>query len=149
MAEFSEWLQQQGITWPTNLWAGTSITTQKMTSRIVHLLKVGNGQTLRYLSVEPRWESIDLRPWLPRLNWIIQGGESGGSRAESFQLEWAREMRRHCAEAGVPYFLKQLGRRVLDGEERIQLKHSHGGDWNEWPSDLKVRQMPVQSNTQK
>ena len=84
-----------------------------------------------------------MRPWLPRLDWVIQGGESGGSQAKRFQLEWACEMRRHCAESGVPYFLKQLGCFVFDGENRVELKDSHGGNWTEWPSDLKVRQMPV------
>jgi hypothetical protein len=23
------------------------------------------------------------------------------------------------------------------------LEHPHGGDWNEWPEDLRVRQFPV------
>ena len=50
MAKFSKWLDQD---WPENLWAGTSITTQRTTSRIKHLLRVGNDETIRFLSVEP------------------------------------------------------------------------------------------------
>ncbi len=143
MAMFSDWLKDSGFEWPGNLWAGRSVTTVKTTGRIDHLLKVGNEDTIRYLSLEPQWEPIDLRPWLPQLNWIIQGGESGGNQAKPFQVEWAREMRQHCADAGVPYFLKQLGCNVLDGEQQVTLKDNHGGNWDEWPADLRVREMPV------
>jgi protein gp37 len=57
MAEFSKYIQQ---TWPVNLWVGTSITTQKSTARIKRLLKVGDGNSVRFLSVEPQWESVEL-----------------------------------------------------------------------------------------
>ena len=77
MAKFSSWLKGLGITWPENLWAGTSVTTQVTTSRIDSLLKVGDERTIRFLSVEPQIEPIDLRVWLPKLDWVIQGGESG------------------------------------------------------------------------
>lgn len=42
MAKFSAWLQRRGVLWPGNLWAGTSITTQKTTSRIKQLTDVGD-----------------------------------------------------------------------------------------------------------
>ncbi|MEE8206887.1 MAG: phage Gp37/Gp68 family protein [Nitrospinaceae bacterium] len=44
---------------------------------------------------------------MPRLDWVIQGCESGRGRRE-FDLEWARSMREQCAYSGIPYFLKQL-----------------------------------------
>ena len=88
MAEFSTWLLERGIPWPTNLWAGTSITTQATRSRIAKLLNVGDENTIRFLSVEPQVEAIDLTAWLPRLDWIIQGGESG-RQARPFAIEWA------------------------------------------------------------
>jgi len=145
MAEFSDWLKQQDIGWPINLWAGTSVTTATTTTRIDDLLKVGDKNTLHFLSVEPQWESIDLRPWLPKLDWVIQGGESG-KQAKRFQLEWAREMRKHCADARVAYFLKQLGACALDGEKRVELKARHGDNWHEWPEDLRVRKMPTKAD---
>ena len=43
MANFSSWLRGLGTTWPENLWAGTSVTTQLTISRIDSLRKVHNG----------------------------------------------------------------------------------------------------------
>jgi protein gp37 len=142
MAAFSSWLKKKGIDWPRNLWAGTSITTQGTTSRINSLLKVGDDNTIRFLSVEPQRENIDLTKWLPRLDWLIQGGESGHN-AHAFHLEWALEMIAQCKEARVPYFLKQCGSKVFFHGQRVELSNSHGGVWSEWPvQKLRVRQMP-------
>ena len=49
---------------------------------------------------------------MPRLDWVIQGCESGKGRRD-FDWGWARSMRDQCAAAGVPYFLKQL---PIDGK---------------------------------
>ncbi|MEI8375530.1 MAG: DUF5131 family protein [Planctomycetota bacterium] len=143
MAEFSAWLNAAGIPWPGNLWAGTTITAADKTLRIDELLKVGDENTIHFLSVEPQLERIDLRPWLPRLDLIIQGGESG-KQPRKFDIAWALEMHQNCQETSTPYFLKQLGAYVFRGEERIPLQHSHGGDWSAWPDDVpRFRQMPV------
>ena len=142
MAEVSRWLEARGRLGPENLWAGTSITSNQSYQRVVDLLKVGDKTTSRFLSVEPQSTEVDLSPWLPKLDWVIHGGESG-KQAEEFDLKWARDMRRACKEAGVPYFLKQLGRIVVDGKKHVKLRDSrHGGDWSEWPKSLRVRQVP-------
>ncbi len=143
MAEFSTWLGAQGIPWPTNLWAGTSVTTAGTTRRIDELLKVGTTETVHFLSVEPQLEPLDLRPWLLRLDWVIQGGESG-RQPRKFDIAWTLDMRDHCQEDGVPCFLKQLGAYTFRGEERVRLHDRHGGDWSEWPIDVpRIRQMPL------
>ncbi len=142
MAEFSVWLGAQGIPWPRNLWAGTTITTGVTASRIDELLNVGGTETVHFLSVEPQLERLDLRPWLSRLDWIIQGGESG-AQARKFDIAGAQSMHQDCRELGTPYFLKQLGAYVFHGEQRIRLGDSHGGDWTEWPDDVpRMRQTP-------
>jgi len=127
LKEFWEWLQEQSYPWPTNLWAGTSISTMKATSRIEDLLKVGDKSTLRFVAVEPQWEQIDLQPWLPKLDWIIQGGETGDARRKRFDVAWIDQMREHCREAGVPLFITQLGRRPFDGKKQLRLKDRDGG----------------------
>jgi protein gp37 len=142
MAQFSKTLLRKGVTWPTNLWAGTSLTTQATTPRIRSLLQVGDEGTIRFLSVEPQHERIDLSPWLRQLDWIIQGGESGRG-ACPFQLEWALGLIRQCREAKVPYFLKQLGSVVLRGGKRLTFEDGHAGEWSEWPAEMRVRQMPT------
>jgi protein gp37 len=113
MAKFSSWL---GAPWPDNLWAGTSVTTQVTTSRIDSLLRVGDERTIRFLSVEPQVERIDLLPWLPKLDWVIQGGESG-RKARPFDIAWADDMINQCSQHGVALFIKQLGSEVTDRGE--------------------------------
>lgn len=141
MARFSEWLAQRNVEWPGNLWAGTSITTRSSTTRIKHLLRVGNSDTIHFLSVEPQWESIDLSRWLPEIDWVIQGGHAGNHQ-HPFAIEWADEMREQCADFGVALFLKQLGSCVTIEGEKIHGHRGHGGDWSKWPPRLRVRQMP-------
>jgi protein gp37 len=139
MAAFSRWLS---FDWPSNLWVATSITTQRSTSRVGHLLRVGNENTTRFLSVEPQWEEINLERWLPSIDWVIQGGESG-PKAHGFHLEWAHSLIQQCKAHRVPFFLKQLGSNVCHNRKKATFAHSHGGDWNEWPKRVRIRQFPA------
>ena len=142
MAEFSRWLAGQGVAWPGNLWAGTSVTSRATTSRIRHLLEVGDDRTMRFLSVEPQVEAIDLTPWLPKLDWIIQGGESG-RKARPFDLAWAESMTERTQMHCVPLFIKQLGSSVEVGGVPTTFDDNHAGDWSEWPERVRVRTMPI------
>jgi protein gp37 len=142
MAKFSRWLADQGLDWPENLWAGTSVTSQATTSRIKHLVEVGDERTVHFLSVEPQVEAVDLRTWLQKIDWVIQGGESGRN-ARQFDLSWAISLMEHCARLGVPYFLKQLGSHVVGSGRKVAFGDSHAGDWAEWPIPLRIRQMPL------
>ena len=78
MAEFADWLRQRGLSWPPNLWAGTSLTTNGSRPRISELRKV--RATVQFLSVEPQIKEIDLAGRLKDIHWVIQGGESGKSK---------------------------------------------------------------------
>jgi protein gp37 len=149
MAQFSSWLKEMGYSWPANLWAGASVLDQSMAKQVQHLLKVGDEHTIRFLSVEPQLGPIDLRKWLPGINWVIQGGESGSpnasderKRPREFKMEWAYDLKQQCFEAGVPYFLKQLGRVVTYLGMQQRLRDPHGGNWEEWPEELRIRKMP-------
>jgi len=96
----------------------------------------------------------------PAIDWVIAGGESGNG-ARPCALEWLEAIRDQCAAAKVACFVKQLGgfivseqRTVVDAEEqealgldskwawRAGLKDRKGGDWSEWPEELRVRQFP-------
>jgi protein gp37 len=144
MAKFWWWLKERGVSWPTNLWVGTSISMSRRLARVDHLLDVGDRETVHFLCVQPQLERIDLKPWLPWLDWCIQGGEFGGSQARRFQVGWTEDLQEDCHEAGTAYFLNQLGSYAFDGDDRIRLYHPHGGDWLEWPEHLRVRQVPHQ-----
>jgi hypothetical protein len=97
------------------------------------------------------------------IHWIIVGGESGGG-ARRCDVDWVRWIISQCRKAGVPVFCKQLGADVYDinttsaGEfpdemcwpdgtktdcHSVLLKDSKGGNMEEWPADLRVRQMPA------
>ncbi|MDR3485406.1 MAG: phage Gp37/Gp68 family protein [Bradyrhizobium sp.] len=45
---------------------------------------------------------------MPRLDWIIVGGESGPG-ARPMHPDWVHSIRDQCADAGVPFFFKQWG----------------------------------------
>lgn len=72
------------------------------------------------------------------LHWVIAGGESGNG-ARPFDLEWARTIKTQCEEAGINFFMKQLGANPL-GIENMSKK---GNLLEEMPADLRVRQLPI------
>jgi protein gp37 len=107
----------------------------------------------------------------PHLDWVIAGGESG-SGARPFEVAWAHSIVKQCRDAGVPVFVKQLGSKPVvpagrlrhwewGGEIgrtarfsptdpahessapwRVVLDDRKGGDPQEWPEPLRVRQFP-------
>lgn len=145
MAEFSRWLSEQQLDWPPNLWVGTSVTTQATVSRVEALLQVGDRHTLRFVSVEPQWESIDLADYLPGLDWVIQGGLSG-NHTHPFALEWADDLRQQCRNHRVAYFLKQLGSAVHEKGKKVRFGPGKQAAWDDWPKRLRVRQMPIRKH---
>ncbi|MCH8476205.1 MAG: phage Gp37/Gp68 family protein [Opitutales bacterium] len=98
---------------------------------------------MKGLSIEPLWERIPADQLdLTGIDWVIVGGESGHKDARPFDLARAREIRNHCQKNSVAFFLKQLGRNQVDKGKPIKLRDGHGGDWDEWPGDLKIREFP-------
>ena len=73
------------------------------------------------------------------ISWVIIGGESG-PHARPFDLAWARDLIGQCRAAGVPVFVKQLG---AVWAKESGAKHAHGGNPDEWPEDLRVREWPT------
>jgi protein gp37 len=52
--------------------------------------------------------SITVARTLPKIDWVIIGGESGHS-ARPMHVDWVRSLRDQCVEADVPVFFKQWG----------------------------------------
>ncbi len=106
--------------WPSNIWIGTSVESQKYAHRITVLERI--PAPIRFVSAEPLLEPVDLRSWLDRgaLNWLIVGGESG-RRARTMDIDWVRQLRDQALDAGVAFFLKQLGgsRGKRGGDEAV------------------------------
>jgi protein gp37 len=160
-----------GLVPMTNVWLGTTVENQEQAERrIPELLWI--PAAVRFLSMEPLLGPVDLtalgvggqegltdaltgvrersgsiREDGDAIDWVIVGGESG-PKARPFDLAWARFIRDQCEVVGVACFVKQLGARPVDDESLAggkaidRLKDKHGGDWDEWPADLRVREFP-------
>lgn len=116
-----------------NVWLGVSVEDQERANeRIPDLLATPAAQ--RFISAEPLLGPVDLRAiisrdgvlgpfvpfnalrnqsWidgrsLPRIDWVIAGGESGPGARPSHP-DWFRALRDQCAGAGVAFFFKQWG----------------------------------------
>jgi protein gp37 len=73
-----------------NVWLGVSTEDQRRADERLPVLLTANA-VIRWASVEPLLEEVDLRPWLAGLDWIVVGGESG-SDARPFDITWARDI---------------------------------------------------------
>jgi len=127
---------------PANVCCMTTVTSQETLHRVDELRLV--DCCMRGISAEPLWEMLPAGALnLEGIDWLIAGGESGAKgRCKPFHLEWAHELRDICSKSGVAYFLKQVGSNAFLNGEPIALAHRHGGDWREWPDDLRVREFP-------
>lgn len=116
--------------WPKNVWIGTSVESQKYAPRLTVLARL--PAAVRFVSVEPLLESVDLSQWLEAdaVSWVIVGGESGPN-ARPMELEWVRALRDQTNDAGVAFFLKQLGgiRNKRGGEAAVIDSRT----WREFP----------------
>jgi len=67
----------------------------------------------RSIHCEPLLERIDLSPYLgPWVGMVSAGGESGED-ARVCDYGWVLDIRRQCAEKGVPFHFKQTGAKFL------------------------------------
>lgn len=122
--------------WPLrNVWLGVSVEDQRRANERIPIL-LDTPAAVRFVSAEPLLEAVDLRAFRG-LDWVIVGGESG-REARLFDPDWARRVVADCHAIGATPFVKQMGRRPIC----LILKDSHGGDWDEWPEDLRVRRFP-------
>lgn len=157
-------LQNHGGPWPLpNVMLLVSAEDQKRADeRIPDLLATPAAR--RGVSVEPMLGPVDLSIYLARgvieakpgdadydaLDWVICGGESG-PKARPFDVVAAEDLARQCKEAGVAFYMKQLGAWPFDSREperdrgpsRIRLGNRKGGDPSEWAEHLRVRQFPA------
>lgn len=145
-----------------NVWLGTTVENQQMADKRIPLL-LEIPAAVRFLSCEPLLGEVDLEaafsvcdssgePSSPRCNpdssnaisWVIIGGESG-NKARPFHLSWARSLIRQCQEAQVSVFMKQVGSNsVCDEYDSGAYWHikGKGGDIEDFPEDMRVREFP-------
>lgn len=125
-----------------NVWLGVSVEHQETDCRILDLLSI--RAAVRFLSCEPLLGPLDLQypktiwptgpqmccsgkdcgcmgmpsepPLIHGINWVIAGGESGPG-ARPMHRDWVRSLRDQCQSARIPFFFKQWGEWVAEGQK--------------------------------
>ncbi|MDZ8070418.1 MAG: phage Gp37/Gp68 family protein [Nostoc sp. DedQUE08] len=153
-------LQQYFIDQPfplPNVWLGTSTENQQMSNkRIPILLQI--PAAVRFLSCEPLLEEIDFRQggaiqklisdsyeWElvnEDIQWIVVGGESGPN-SRPCHIEWLESIVQQCHAVKTPVFVKQLGANAKFEGQRFKTRDKKGGEIEEFPLHLQVREFPV------
>jgi protein gp37 len=144
--------------WPLpNVWLGHSIANKTDADRDIAIF-LESPAAVHFLSVEPLLGPVDLRPWLhghedagtPPLDWVIVGGESGPG-ARPCNVQWIRSIVGQCKDAGCCVFCEAARAqplidvrddRTISGWRKRPLRDRKGGDWSEWPEDLRIREFP-------
>jgi protein gp37 len=153
MLEWVRLYQRRAGPLPRNVWLCVSVTTAGTLGRLAPVRGLRDelpGHVVG-LSVEPlpadlapvlRQHWPDLPSWL---SWVKMGGESDqpGAPARPCAAEWLRGLRDFFCGGSTAVFVKQLGSNATEAGRRLRLRDGHGGDWGEWPEDLRVREMPL------
>lgn len=157
---------EQPPQWPLeNVWIGVTVEDKtRAEERLDDLVMI--PAAVRWVSYEPALELVNFAPWLeltvpaseryyqPAIDWIVCGGESAQTRANTrpFDLAWARAVRDQCRAGGAAFFMKQLGSNPnwLDRTDPSGYGVPEGKSsrykWHEpehWPKDLQVQEFPA------
>ncbi len=124
------------LLWPLpNLWLGVSVEDQRQANERIPVL-LDTPAAMRWIGAEPLLGPVDLtgvdtmhfcgaenlhalegitRDFMgetmgsvPRIDWIVVGGESGPD-ARPMHPDWVRGLRNQCKAAAVPFFFKEWG----------------------------------------
>lgn len=132
---------------PPNIWAGTSITNKKTLFRLRDLKRV-QGPNIKWLSIEPLWEDLELEADdLDGISWVVVGGESGTSPTPC-EKTWIEKIVFLCQAKNIPVFVKQVGTYMAKEKNRAfrtKQLDGHGGNWEGWPIEwdaIRRREMP-------
>ncbi|HZV36753.1 MAG TPA: DUF5131 family protein [Verrucomicrobiae bacterium] len=94
----------------------------------------------------PYYRESDGEPcirYLDSVDMVIFGGESTqGKPARACNIEDIRSGVQQCRECDVKAYVKQMGSNAQIGGIRVPFKDKKGGDMEEWPKDLRVREWP-------
>ncbi len=113
------------LPWPSNVWVGVSIETERYRWRADHLRQV--PAAVRFISAEPLLGPL-ARVDLSGVEWVITGGESGNGH-RPIDPDWVRDLRDRCQQQGVAFFHKQWGGRTPKANGR----ELDGRTWDEFP----------------
>jgi protein gp37 len=119
-------ISRLGLPLPRQIWLGVSVENQTFANnRIPALLSI--PAAVRFLSCEPLLGPLDLTRYLPGIQWVIDGGESGPDRRPA-DYDWFRSIRDQAIMSGVPYYHKQGNSRYSDSDKVLD-----GVIWHQYP----------------
>ena len=134
-----------------NVWIGVSCENQKTFNERVPIL-ADIPARVRFLSIEPLLEHIRFsglltvgkpKKLLSSIDWVIVGGESGNDAGEfrfrPCSVEWMESIVNACLVLNIPAFVKQMG---TDIATRHRMTDRHGGNIDEFPGSLQIREFP-------
>jgi protein gp37 len=125
--------------WPLpNVAIGCTIENQAMAEKRLPLL-AGIPAAMRFVSCEPLLERVDLGAY--PIDWVISGGKSGPHHGQTFDVNWARDLKAQCDRYGRAFHLKQLGQYWVDGERSYTGSDTHG-KIQQFPADLQIQGYP-------
>lgn len=133
-AELFGWLMHWRKNPPSHLWIGVSVEDQKRADERIPLL-LQTPAAVRFLSIEPLLEKVDLRlddAWVQFANqktWAIVGGESGKNRRDC-GVDAISSIILQCATARVPVFCKQDAALLPGQKGRLS---DHAWSYKEFP----------------
>jgi len=124
-----------------NVWIGVSIESEEQMGRLEYLKDL---PCTTFASFEPLIGPIKWDERMDSLKWCIIGGESGNDKGRhlyrKMELEWMLHLINGAKSSGVPCFVKQLG---TYQSKQLALKDRHGGSFEEFSEEFKVREFPT------
>jgi len=120
--------------WPSNVWAGTSVESQRVIDRLDVLRHC--KASVRFVSFEPLITPIE-KVNLRGIQWAIVGGESGPDFRE-MKHAWARDLRDQCVAAGVAFFFKQSASKRPESMPYLIEADGTKTEWHQYPGDPQV-----------
>lgn len=117
-----------------NVWLGVTVENQKQAKiRIPLLSKL--PASIKYISVEPMLENIDLSTNnnIEILDWVICGGETG-AKARNIEKEWVNNLLYQCVSSNIPFFFKSWGASILLDNNQIKYNSQiEGKEYKQFP----------------
>lgn len=103
---------------------------------------------ITFISFEPLHEYIPMNLDISTciwFDWVIIGGESGNEtgkyRYRPCKVEWMEEIAKEFSGCGSAVFVKQMGTYL---SKELKMSDRHGGNIDEFPVSLQIREFPKQ-----
>ncbi len=121
---------ENGVGWPLpNVWLGVSAEDMaRAEQRLPNL--INTPAAVRFVSYEPALDHVDMTPWLPLIDWVICGSESGRNK-RPFNEDWARSLRDQCQATNTAFFYKQ---KIGPDGKKIERPFLDRRQWLEFPA---------------